>query len=59
MTDNESALMEGIEKIANSEQVKNACEPNCLYHSKISSGEILRVLYAQKLLLEENEKVTQ
>ena len=56
MTDDSLALLEGIEKLANHPKVIKACEPNVLSHKQIGQSEIIRVLYAQKLLLEENER---
>ena len=57
MTENDNALMQGIEKIANSKKVKEACEPQVSYHRNIGETEILRVLYAQKLLLDALEQI--
>ncbi len=56
MTDNEQALIEGIEKIANNPKVMDLCEPKVTSHKYLSRNDVLRVLYAQKLLLEEAEK---
>lgn len=51
MSDNISeAYIEGIKQIANSKQIKQACEPNVMWHEDIKDGQVLRVLHACKLL---------
>jgi hypothetical protein len=53
MTDTDrEAFIKGITDLANSDKVKKACVPNVMYHSNLDQSEVLRVLYAQKILLD-------
>jgi len=59
MTDEDrEAFIKGITDLANSEKVKRECEPNLMYHGSVTQSQVLRVLYAQKILMEEHEKKT-
>jgi len=52
MTDKEFAdsYIDGIKQIANSKQVKLACEPNVISHKDISEFDVTIILYAKSLL---------
>ena len=43
-------LEEALAKIANTEAVKEQCEPNIQFHSEVNTGHVLRVLTAQEML---------
>jgi hypothetical protein len=53
---NDDFLCQQIAKIANLETLKEKCEPDCMFHGEINSGQVKRVLMAWELLKQEYDK---
>ena len=54
--DYDNFLCQQLAILANNKLVMEECEPDCMFHGELNTGQVKRVLRAWQLLKEENDK---